>query len=56
MVIEAVDGRRGDREVIEDEVEEGRGSGKAFVLLPYEFRESEVLISFRFRVRNSGEE
>ena len=41
MIIEAVDNRRGDREVIEDEVDEGvRGIGsKAFTLLSYEFRE-----------------
>lgn len=38
MIIEAVDNRRGDREVIEDEVDEGIGS-KVFALLPYEFRE-----------------
>ena len=40
MVIEAVDNRRGDREVIENEVDEGIGSsgGKAFTLLSYEFR------------------
>ena len=41
MIIEAVDDSGGDREVIEDEVEE-RGiasddSGKAFTLLSYEF-------------------
>ena len=41
MVIEAVDGSGGDREVIEDEVDEGVGSsgGKVFTLLSYEFRE-----------------
>lgn len=37
MVIEAVDSRRGDREVIEDEVDEGV-SNKVFALLSYEFR------------------
>ena len=39
MVIEAVDSSGGDREVIEDEVDEGIGSGgsKAFTLLSYEF-------------------
>lgn len=41
MVIEAVDDSGGDREVIEDEVDEGIGgnSSKAFTLLSYEFRE-----------------
>lgn len=40
MIIEAVDDRGGDREVIEDEVDEGIGGvgGKAKTLLPYEFR------------------
>ena len=40
MIIEAVDSSGGDREVIEDEVDEGvSGSGgKAFTLLSYEFR------------------
>lgn len=39
MVIEAVDSRRGYREVIENEIDEGiRGDGKAFTLLSYEFR------------------
>lgn len=47
MIIEAVDGSGGDREVIEDEVDEGI-SGKAFTLLSYEFREGEVFICFRF--------
>ena len=39
MVIEAVDDSGGDREVIEDEVDEGIGSGggEAFALLSYEF-------------------
>ena len=38
MIIEAVDSSGGDREVIEDEVDEGIGSGgKAFTLLSYEF-------------------
>lgn len=37
MVIEAVDDSRGDREVIEDEVDEGIGGNKAKTLLPYEF-------------------
>lgn len=36
MIIEAVDSRRGDREVIEDEVDEGI-DGKVFTLLSYEF-------------------
>ena len=50
MVIEAVDNRRGDREVIEYEVDEGISGvgGKAKTLLPYEFREGEVFICFRF--------
>lgn len=40
MIIEAVDNSGGDREVIEDEVDEGvRGGSKAFTLLSYEFRE-----------------
>ena len=41
MVIEAVYSSRGDREVIEYEVDEGVSSGgsKAFTLLSYEFRE-----------------
>lgn len=63
MIIEAVDGSGGDREVIENEVEEGGisdDSDKVFTLLllpqVQQFRESEVLIRFRFRVRNSGEE
>ena len=38
MIIEAVDGSGGYREVIEDEVDEGIGS-EAFALLSYEFRE-----------------
>ena len=38
MIIEAVDDSGGDREVIENEVDEGI-SGKAFTLLSYEFRE-----------------
>ena len=40
MIIEAVDDSGGNREVIEDEVDEGiSGSGgKAFTLLSYEFR------------------
>ena len=40
MIIEAVDSSGGDREVIEDEVDEGVGcdSGKVFTLLSYEFR------------------
>lgn len=52
MVIEAVDDSRGDREVIEDE------SDKVFALLSQvqQFRESEVLVRFQFRVRNSREE
>ena len=37
MVIEAVDDSRGDREVIENEVDEGIGGNKAKTLLPYEF-------------------
>ena len=39
MVIEAVDSRRGYREVIEDEVDKGvrGGISKAFTLLSYEF-------------------
>lgn len=41
MIIEAVDGSGGYREVIENEVDEGvrGGGGKAFTLLSYEFRE-----------------
>ena len=39
MIIEAVDGSGGDREVIENEVDEGISeSGKAKTLLSYEFR------------------
>lgn len=38
MIIEAVDGSGGDREVIEDEDDEGI-DGKVFALLSYEFRE-----------------
>ena len=56
MIIETVDDSGGDREVIEDEVDEGGiasdDSGKVFALLllpqVQQFRESEVLISFRF--------
>ena len=55
MVIEAVNDRRGDREVIENEVEEGGisdDSDKVFTLLllpqVQQFRESEVLIRFQF--------
>lgn len=36
MIIEAVDGSGGDREVIENEVDEGIG-GKVFALSSYEF-------------------
>ena len=41
MIIEAVDNRRRDREVIENEVDEGiiGSGGEAFTLLSYEFGE-----------------
>lgn len=39
MIIEAVDGSGGDREVIEDEVDEGIDGSEVFALLSYEFRE-----------------